>query len=148
MAVKWAAPSPFSRANSSSRRITSSPLSNTSANTRSSPCSYSTFARMTVSRGGLRHAPQRACRSRLPVGERPGSRCLIISAKATRTGEEMFSLQGKVALVTGASRGLGWAMAQALARAGAHVILNARDPAALDERVTQLQAQGGAGEAA
>ena len=60
----------------------------------------------------------------------------------------MFSLQGKVALVTGSSRGLGWAMAQALARAGAHVILNARDPAALAERVEQLCAQGGQGEAA
>ncbi len=59
----------------------------------------------------------------------------------------MFSLQGKVALVTGASRGLGWAMAQSLARAGAHVLVNARDPAALDERVAQLQAQGGKGEA-
>lgn len=60
----------------------------------------------------------------------------------------MFSLQGKVALVTGASRGLGWAMAQALAKAGAHVMLNARDPAALDERVGQLVAQGASGEAA
>jgi gluconate 5-dehydrogenase len=60
----------------------------------------------------------------------------------------MFSLQGKVALVTGASRGLGWAMAQSLSRAGARVILNARDPAALAERVAQLQAQGGVGEAA
>jgi gluconate 5-dehydrogenase len=60
----------------------------------------------------------------------------------------MFSLQGKVALVTGASRGLGWAMAQSLSRAGARVILNARDPAALAERAAQLQAQGGSGEAA
>jgi gluconate 5-dehydrogenase len=60
----------------------------------------------------------------------------------------MFSLQGKVALVTGSSRGLGWAMAQALAKAGAHVILNARDPAALAERVVQLRAQGGEGETA
>ena len=60
----------------------------------------------------------------------------------------MFSLEGKVALVTGASRGLGWAMAQSLAAAGASVILNARDPKALDERVGQLQAQGGKGEAA
>jgi gluconate 5-dehydrogenase len=39
----------------------------------------------------------------------------------------MFKLAGKVALVSGASRGLGWAMAQSLATAGAHVILNARD---------------------
>lgn len=60
----------------------------------------------------------------------------------------MFSLQGKVALVTGASRGLGWAMAQSLAKAGAHVILNARDPAALEQRVQELAAQGLKGEAA
>ncbi|HEY7758260.1 MAG TPA: glucose 1-dehydrogenase [Burkholderiales bacterium] len=60
----------------------------------------------------------------------------------------MFSLQDKIALVTGASRGLGWAMAQSLASAGAHVILNARDRAALDERVEQLHAQGGRGESA
>jgi gluconate 5-dehydrogenase len=60
----------------------------------------------------------------------------------------MFSLTGKVALVTGASRGLGWAMAQSLATAGAHVILNARDPAALDARVKELQAKGMKAEAA
>lgn len=60
----------------------------------------------------------------------------------------MFSLQGKVALVTGASRGLGWAMAQSLAKAGAHVILNARDPEALAQRVQELTAQGLKGEAA
>jgi gluconate 5-dehydrogenase len=60
----------------------------------------------------------------------------------------MFSLAGKVALVTGASRGLGWAMAQCLAKVGATVILNARDAAALQERVRQLSAQGLKGEAA
>jgi gluconate 5-dehydrogenase len=63
-------------------------------------------------------------------------------------GEAMFSLQGKVALVTGASRGLGWAMAQSLAAAGAHVVLNARGGKALAERVAQFQAQGASGEAA
>jgi gluconate 5-dehydrogenase len=60
----------------------------------------------------------------------------------------MFSLSGKVALVSGASRGLGWAMAQSLASAGAHVILNARDAAALQERLGQLQSQGGSGDIA
>jgi len=60
----------------------------------------------------------------------------------------MFSLTGKVALVTGASRGLGWAMAQALACAGAHVILNARDAQALEQCAQQLRAEGLQGEAA
>jgi gluconate 5-dehydrogenase len=60
----------------------------------------------------------------------------------------MFSLAGKVALVTGSSRGLGWAMAQSLALAGARVIVNARDSAAVQERVNQLEAQGLQGEGA
>ncbi len=38
----------------------------------------------------------------------------------------MFSLENRVALVTGASRGLGFAMAKALKENGAHVIVNAR----------------------
>jgi gluconate 5-dehydrogenase len=60
----------------------------------------------------------------------------------------MFDLSRKVALVTGASRGLGWAMAESLARCGAHVVLNARDAAALDQRVAALRDQGLSGEAA
>ena len=60
----------------------------------------------------------------------------------------MFDLTHKVALVTGASRGLGWAMAESLARAGAHVVLNARDGKTLDARVSELRAQGMSGEAA
>ena len=60
----------------------------------------------------------------------------------------MFNLTGKVALVTGASRGLGWAMAQSLATAGAHVILNARDASVLQKRVGELSARGLKGEAA
>lgn len=54
----------------------------------------------------------------------------------------MFSLAGKVALVTGASRGLGWAIAEALARNGATVILNGRDPSTLRERQERLAAAG------
>ena len=38
----------------------------------------------------------------------------------------LFSLEGRVALVTGSTRGLGWAMAQALAGAGAHVVVHGR----------------------
>lgn len=53
-----------------------------------------------------------------------------------------FSLAGKIALVTGASRGLGWAMAQALAGAGAELVLNGRDPATLEARANELRAAG------
>ena len=53
-----------------------------------------------------------------------------------------FSLDGRVALVTGASRGLGWAMAEALAEAGAALVLCGRDEAVLSERVGTLEARG------
>lgn len=53
----------------------------------------------------------------------------------------MFSLKGRVALVTGSSRGLGFAMAEALGKAGAKVILNGRDKAALDDRAKDLKAK-------
>ena len=56
---------------------------------------------------------------------------------------EMFSLKGRVALVTGSSRGLGWAMAQALSSAGAHIVLNGRDAATLKPRFAELQQAGG-----
>ena len=44
---------------------------------------------------------------------------------------DKFSLDGRVALVTGSSRGLGETLAEALAQAGAHVVLNGRDEEAL-----------------
>ena len=46
---------------------------------------------------------------------------------------DMFSLKGRVALVTGASRGLGFAMAKALADNGATVLINGRDTKTLGE---------------
>jgi gluconate 5-dehydrogenase len=53
-----------------------------------------------------------------------------------------------VALVTGASRGLGWAIARSFAEAGATVLLNARDEAALAARRDELVAAGRSAEAA
>ena len=50
---------------------------------------------------------------------------------ATASVPPMFSLAGRVALVTGASRGLGLGMAGGLAEAGATVVLNGRDRATL-----------------
>jgi len=55
----------------------------------------------------------------------------------------MFSLTDRVALVTGASRGLGAEIAFGLARAGAQVLLNGRDPANLAPQVARITAAGG-----
>ena len=53
----------------------------------------------------------------------------------------MFSLEGRVALVTGASRGLGFAMAKALAENGAKVIVNARNEAELNAAAARIGAE-------
>ncbi len=56
---------------------------------------------------------------------------------------ESKTLEGKVALVTGASRGIGAATAEALAAAGAHVILVARTATALEEIEERIHQSGG-----
>ena len=52
-------------------------------------------------------------------------------------------LSGKLALVTGASRGIGASTAEALAREGAHVVLVARTAKALEEVEDRIHAEGG-----
>jgi NAD(P)-dependent dehydrogenase (short-subunit alcohol dehydrogenase family) len=52
-------------------------------------------------------------------------------------------LAGRLALVTGASRGIGAATAEAIAGAGAHVVLAARDGEGLDGVATRIRERGG-----
>jgi len=55
---------------------------------------------------------------------------------------QLFDLSGRVALITGSARGIGFTLARGLAQAGAHVVLNARSAEALDAAVATLRAEG------
>lgn len=55
---------------------------------------------------------------------------------------ELFDLSGRVALVTGGSRGLGLQMAEALGDQGARVVISARKSHELDEAAAQLRSRG------
>jgi NAD(P)-dependent dehydrogenase (short-subunit alcohol dehydrogenase family) len=56
--------------------------------------------------------------------------------------DDLFSLDGRVAVVTGGSSGIGRAIAAALARAGARVVLIARREAELRETTAELESHG------
>jgi NAD(P)-dependent dehydrogenase (short-subunit alcohol dehydrogenase family) len=60
----------------------------------------------------------------------------------TRPVQQLFDLRGRVALVTGGSRGLGLQVAETLGEAGATVILSARKQHELDEACAALAARG------
>jgi gluconate 5-dehydrogenase len=55
---------------------------------------------------------------------------------------KLFDLNGKTALVTGSSQGIGFALAKGLAEAGARVIINGRDPERLQNAHKKLQDAG------
>ncbi len=60
---------------------------------------------------------------------------------------DLFRLPGRTALITGAAQGIGYACAEALAEAGARVILTDRDGAAAERAAEGLRAKGFAAEA-
>ena len=60
----------------------------------------------------------------------------------TRTSQQLFDLEGRTALVTGGSRGLGLQMAHALGEAGARIMLSSRKADDLEEATADLQAVG------
>lgn len=54
----------------------------------------------------------------------------------------LFDLHGRVALVTGSSRGLGFAMARGLGEAGATVVVNSRNRASVEDVARNMKAEG------
>ena len=60
----------------------------------------------------------------------------------------LFDLKGRTALVTGSSRGLGRAIAEGMAKAGARIVVNGTDPARVETAVGELRAAGLAAEGA
>ena len=59
------------------------------------------------------------------------------------TANQIFNLEGKVALITGASKGIGEAIAKMYAACGAKVVINSRKQEDLDKVAESIKAEGG-----
>jgi gluconate 5-dehydrogenase len=56
--------------------------------------------------------------------------------------QQLFGLQGKIALITGSSQGLGLILARGLGQAGATIVLNGRNGEKLQKAASELSNEG------
>ncbi|UVK46860.1 SDR family oxidoreductase [Mesorhizobium sp. AR07] len=122
--------------------------STTGAN--ASPCCSPTPPTRGCSVACLRRSPWRSAvdaarQERIGAPSIPHGRdtCCIPRKTQETDMTALIDLTGKVALVVGASKGIGAATARAFGRAGAVVVLAARDQSAIDDVALQIQAAGG-----
>jgi len=96
-------------------------------------------------------ATKRASRLAAPTQHPPSTQELIALQNPSdspgmpgsfRDARDLFDLTGRIAVVTGGTRGLGLAMARAFASAGAEVVVVSRKPEACDEVVASLRSEG------
>src|SRR5262249_37295061 len=132
--------------------------STTGAHHRQDGCGRRILRRLPTVLAG-QEAARRSADKRMPAGgqgdEPRGSAAAAIAAALVAAAcvgphpamteylERLFSLNGRVAVVTGGSSGIGKAMGRALAAAGARVVLIARRASRLEQAVAEIRSAGG-----